>query len=539
MNLLKSVSIKYRILIIPVVAVVAFGVYLAFNGVANQSNSERLKSVQDVFFPSLEMADANLVYLERMNELYTAAVATAEAENVARAEELYAKIQENVKRQRALQPDQEDHLQSLGRSIDKYHDAARGLAEGMLKGTANMADVPGQVEQKNSLHQAATQDLKHFRDESHASFVATVQAAEETQRNAFRTGLLIAGITVTLLLLISWSIAGVVTRSLAEVADSLRDIAQGEGDLTQRLALNSRDEIGELVYWFNTFLDKLHGTIGEVIQVIAPLTQVSRDLGGVSRESERASSEQLKASQVVTVAVDEMLRTVGHVAESATRAAQAADEADGQARSGREIVNSTVAAIASVASEVSKAAEVIARLEQDAEAVGSILDVIRAIADQTNLLALNAAIEAARAGEQGRGFAVVAEEVRTLASRTQQSTREIQKVIETLQEAAASAVVVMAQSRDKTESSVSQADRTGESFQSISQGVATISDFNQQIAAATEQQQRASQAIQDQIVGIRESSEMSVRNTGQLAELSDSLQALADQLQRISGQFRV
>lgn len=539
MSWLSSTSIKHRILIIPLVAVVAFAVYLGFNGVANRSNAARLADVQNVFFPTLVMADANLVYLQRMDELYTAAVATGEAENVNKADELHKSLKANLAKQGGLQAEQRDVLANVERALDSYHETAKGLAEGMLSGSADMAKVPEQVEQKNALHTKATEQLKRFRDSSEESFNATLHAANETAANTFRTGLGVAAVTVIVLLLISWSIASLVTRSLGSVVNSLKDIAQGEGDLTVRLKQTSKDEVGELVYWFNTFVEKLHGTIGEVVNVIAPLAKVAQDLSGVSRDTERTSSEQLKSSQVVTVAVDEMLGTVTHVAESATHAAQAAEDADAQARAGRDIVGSTVASIASVASEVTKAAQVIAKLEQDAEAVGSILDVIRAIADQTNLLALNAAIEAARAGEQGRGFAVVAEEVRTLASRTQASTREIQSVIETLQEAAASAVVVMAQSREKAESSVTQADQTGESFQAISGRVATISDLNQQIAAATEEQQRSSYAIQEQISGMRQASELSVRYTTQLAQLSGALQGLAGQLQSIAGQFRV
>jgi methyl-accepting chemotaxis protein len=185
---------------------------------------------------------------------------------------------------------------------------------------------------------------------------------------------------------------------------------------------------------------------------------------------------------------------VQEVARNATEAAKAASHSDEEAQNGQAVVDRTINAIDALASEVDRAANVIHRLEQDSDKIGTVLDVIKGIAEQTNLLALNAAIEAARAGEQGRGFAVVADEVRTLASRTQQSTAEIQQMIERLQAGAQEAVSVMEDSRSRASDSVSSAQSAGQSLESITRSVASITDMNTQIASAADEQSALSHA---------------------------------------------
>ena len=330
-----------------------------------------------------------------------------------------------------------------------------------------------------------------------------------------------------------------VTKSVQQVSRSLQNIAEGEGDLTRRIDQTSNDEVGELAHWFNVFVQKLHSTIGEVVHVIPPLTEVAQDLNAVSSETSQASQRQSQSANIVSTAMDDMLGSVNNVAGNAGSAAQAANDADKEAKEGLTIVQNTVSSINDLAAEVERAAEVIVQLESDTESVGGILDVIKGIAEQTNLLALNAAIEAARAGEQGSGFAVVADEVRTLASRTQESTHEIQKVIEQLQSAAQSAVQVMSQGKEQAQKSVDQAGATGASLQAITAKVTSITDMNQQIANATEEQQRFANDIQQNVLGMRDASQSAEQNTDRVNNLSFNLQNLADQLQKVALQFRV
>ncbi|MBQ0782282.1 MAG: methyl-accepting chemotaxis protein, partial [Thalassolituus oleivorans] len=310
-------------------------------------------------------------------------------------------------------------------------------------------------------------------------------------------------------------------------------------DLTRRIEKTSQDEIGDVVDWFNQFVDKLHRSIGEVVRSTRPLASVSADLGSLTNETSQITERQSLAAEQVSGVVEEMVGSVKAVSLNASSAAKAAQEADSTAKQGRAIVNETVKSINSLAGEVERASEVIRQLESDTANVGSILDVIKGIAEQTNLLALNAAIEAARAGEQGRGFAVVADEVRTLASRTQDSTQEIQTVIEQLQAAARSAVDVMSSSKERAQTSVDQAAKTDESLQAITEKVESITTMNNQIAAATDRQEKAAYSIKENVVGIRETSEIAMASMQKVEAASKALTDISRTLQTVTDQFKV
>jgi methyl-accepting chemotaxis protein len=303
--------------------------------------------------------------------------------------------------------------------------------------------------------------------------------------------------------------------------------------------LNHRDELGDLEQWFNVFIEKLHKTIGDVIHAINPLTEVAEQLNHVSTETTRTSADQRRSSELVSKTMNDMIENVRSVALSASAAAQAAGDADKQAHDGIAIVQSNVTAINELADEVERASGVITKLESDAESVGSILGVIKDIAEQTNLLALNAAIEAARAGDQGRGFAVVADEVRTLASRTQDSTHEINAVIEQLQSAARSAVEVIDQSKEHASYSVEKALATVNSLETITTNVASITDMNNKIAVATDEQQQSAQSIENSMNNMHEASKTAESSTKKVSELSGSLHTLATQLNSVAQQFKV
>jgi methyl-accepting chemotaxis protein len=262
-------------------------------------------------------------------------------------------------------------------------------------------------------------------------------------------------------------------------------------------------------------------------------------LGSLTSETLEISANQNRATEQVSLVVEEMVTSVQAVSSNANSASEAANQADKAAKDGRDIVTKTVASINGLAEEVERAGEVIRKLEADTENVGTILDVIKGIAEQTNLLALNAAIEAARAGEQGRGFAVVADEVRTLASRTQDSTQEIQKVIEELQTAARSAVEVMGQSKHRAQTSVEQAAQTGESLAAITERVEAITEMNMQIATAAEQQERAAYSIKENVLGIKDTSETTMRSIQKVEEASSSLVDISGNLHRVTGDFKV
>jgi len=351
-------------------------------------------------------------------------------------------------------------------------------------------------------------------------------------------------ITGTLLaIFIGVTVAFVVTQGILKPIAStnkiLRDISRGDGDLTMRVNVRTRDEIGDLGNNFNTFVDKLQSLITEISQVTNQLATAAEEMATVMEQTNVGVANQKQETTMVATAISEMSATIQDVASNAEGASASAAEADVQAKQSSDIVGSTVHSITGLANEIEQSAQVIEELKVNTENIGTVLDVIKSIAEQTNLLALNAAIEAARAGEQGRGFAVVADEVRTLAQRTQQSTSEIETLIDDLQGGAEQAVHVMKQSQSRAGISVEKAQQTGESLYSITSAVETISSMNTQIATAAEQQSVVSEEIQRNVVNIQTIAEETSAGAEQTSQASLEVARLGEQLRAMVSQFKI
>jgi len=351
------------------------------------------------------------------------------------------------------------------------------------------------------------------------------------------TILVVVGVVLCILLAVLFPL--LVVRPMCQLILHLQDIAEGEGDLTVRLDEKSHDEMGQVARAFNKFINKLQGIITQVASSSTQVSTASEELSLSSKQSSELTSRQRNETEQVATAINEMTATVGEVAKSASEAARAADQSDTEATEGRQVVFKTVEAIDNLVNEVERSAQVISRLKNESETIGSVLDVIKGIAEQTNLLALNAAIEAARAGEQGRGFAVVADEVRTLAQRTQESTQEIEKMIAALQNGASEAESVMQQSRDLAHSTVEQAGHAGESLEAITRSVATIRDMNTQIASAAEEQSAVAGELNRNITNIHQVSEESEQQANSMNSACSELARMGEQLQQLVGRFKV
>lgn len=344
---------------------------------------------------------------------------------------------------------------------------------------------------------------------------------------------------ITLILGLYTLINKIIINPLTDLALKLQDIASGDGDLTARLNSEGKTEFSWVAASFNSFVKKISKTIYNINQISEQLADSAHTLSSITQKTEQDVQRQQTETTEVARAMDEMSSTVMNVSENASNASGAAYEANEEAIAGNEIVVQAVAAINSLASEVENAALVIHDLESDSKSIGEVLGVIQGIAEQTNLLALNAAIEAARAGEQGRGFAVVADEVRTLASRTQNSTEEIRQTIERLQGRAKTAAQVMEQGRTQATSSVEQAASAGDALNRINEKINTISHMNTQIATASEQQSSVTEEIKRNITNISQVSSQTAEGTHATSEASQNLMTLAEQLRSAVKQFRV
>ena len=337
---------------------------------------------------------------------------------------------------------------------------------------------------------------------------------------------------------VAWVVQRGITRRIRRVVQALRDIAEGEGDLTRRLPVSGRDEIADLAICFNTFVERLHAIIQSVSDTAREVSDKTQTVSNLSNDNEVAIKDQQTEIEQIVVAIQEMASVVEGVTESVTETADKSAQADQTARSGREVVNQTSRQIEQLAADIQSASQTIHQLQGQTESIGTVLDVIRGVAEQTNLLALNAAIEAARAGEQGRGFAVVADEVRTLASRTQSSTTEIQEMIERLQEGAKIAVTKMAEGTRQAGASVEKAGEASKSLEEITALVTVISDHTNQVAAASEEQSQSTHQIADIINNVSQVAEATAessseinRHTSGLAERAEHLTSLVKRFQ--------
>ncbi|PKG82061.1 methyl-accepting chemotaxis protein [Colwellia sp. 75C3] len=385
----------------------------------------------------------------------------------------------------------------------------------------------------------------HFVEDGKPNELGTVHlyisnAPIESELSALAITAIVKGVLLAVFLVLFLFIifSKLVTSPLSEVADALENIARGEGDLTQRIRVKRDDEIGKVSDSFNHFAEKIQSLVQSIQTSVQHTSNVSSQVCSASEASKgHLQNQQLETDQVAA-AITQMSSSAKEIAGNVQSTASAADMASNNAKEVSSIIVDSIDSIKELSLHLDEATSVVGSLEKDVDGIVSVLDVIRGIADQTNLLALNAAIEAARAGEQGRGFAVVADEVRALASRTQESTSEIQKTIEKLQLGAKSAVKVMEKSQLKSQESVKGAESSGESINSILTSTVEINDMASHIESAVNEQSTVAEELNENINRIVSSGHSSLEQLEEMTQHSRSLQDNADELSALAQQFK-
>jgi methyl-accepting chemotaxis protein len=407
-------------------------------------------------------------------------------------------------------------LKAYQSAVDQYRDAQAASKEALATMTKEGQDLLDLSAQLN-----ADQYKKREAESSKAKSTLTL-------------------VTVLALLfgvLAAWVITRQIVAPLRQTLSIVERVASG--DLSHDLAIDRRDEMGQLQTSIQRMTVNLRQLIGGIRDGVTQIASAAEELSAVTEQTSAGVNSQKVETDQVATAMHEMTATVQEVARNAEEASEAAVAADQQAREGDRVVNEAITQIERLASEVGNSTEAMNELKRESDKIGSVLDVIKSVAQQTNLLALNAAIEAARAGEAGRGFAVVADEVRSLAQRTQKSTEEIEQLIAGLQSGTQQVATIMDNSRELTVSSVELTRRAGSSLENITKTVSAIQAMNQQIAAAAEEQSATAEEINRSILNVRDVSEQTSAASEETAASSVELARLGNHLQVMVSKFKV
>lgn len=422
-----------------------------------------------------------------------------------------------------------DNIQGL---MQHYQNSFTELVtNAQLKGLNSKQGVLGAM--RSAVHETESL-LKQISQDLNATIEAELGSMDTFEQITSAIGVVLAMLVLATL---AWLAIGIL-RPMRELANTMTQAAN-ENNLTLRMTISSQDEIGETSQAFNSMLEKFQASLGQVNGSSTQIAAASEEMSAITLQTTQGLQEQQLQTEELASAMNQMAITVQEVAENAVEAANGAELAIAESDTGRQIVNTTTETINSLSESISRASSAIQKVEGDSEKVGTVLEVISGIAEQTNLLALNAAIEAARAGEQGRGFAVVADEVRTLASRTQGATQEIQLMIESLQKGTREAVQLMSESSVFSQNGVEQTLKAGDALVGIVNAVSTINDMNIQIASAAEEQGTVAKEINCNVSSISEVASQTTENAEQTNHASRDLALLADELHTLVTQFKI
>ncbi|UST83304.1 methyl-accepting chemotaxis protein [Pseudomonas siliginis] len=418
---------------------------------------------------------------------------------------------------------------ALSSQLEEAHSGMRRYREVLM-------EVAGLFEQKQNMREQVDQESKAM-DKIMSGLMDTQQRlAHEDQHSAFIQMAVLTALALVIGLLASLVISRQITAPLALTVDLARRIAKG--DLTVQARSARKDELGDLQNAMQEMAQNLNTLVQGIGNGVTQISTSAEKLSAMSEQTSAGVRQQKSEVDQVATAMHEMASTVQEVARNTTDASAAATLADQQARHGSTVVKQATVQISELAMAIEELGGAMNVLTQDSEQIGKVIDVIKAVAEQTNLLALNAAIEAARAGEQGRGFAVVADEVRSLAQRTQDSTKEIEALIVTLQQGTQAAATLMTSSRERTLDTVVLAQKAELAITEINQSIGTIQEMSLQISAAAEQQSAVADEINRSIVSVRDVADQSAVASEESAAATIELASLGQDLQRMTAHFR-
>lgn len=540
--MLKNLSLSLKFALPPAIALIGLVLFVIYTSVQLANNDERLVNLETHSFPTLEKADAVIFQFSRLPGLFNNAVAAGEEEILSEAQKVLKEIEQKQQELDVLvrgNPTGSQELAAWKAAIGNYAGNAMSASQQLIKGSASFEDLSPNLARMATDLGSAEKLGTAFRTNAYEEFRTTLAQTRTDNATTTQVGFALSIILIALVTLSSLMVIRGIMANIRGVIASLQGIAKGDGDLTRRVQVESADEIGEMIQLFNGFLDKLQGTIRQIIDSVSPLGDMSKELYRLTQGAEENARSQQGHTDSISRDIQNM---TGSIQEVAQRSQQASDEAGAAARQANQARDNIVglsSSISDLGSSVMGAVKAMEQLEEETQQVGSVLTVIRSIAEQTNLLALNAAIEAARAGEQGRGFAVVADEVRNLAQKTAASTAEIQNIIQRLQNSANSVLSVMTENGSKAQSSIERSTLANQTLETIASVVNHINELNAGIAQLTQEQIGLSSSIQQDTQVLQQDAQATANGAESTARLGEQLVSTGDHLRAATAQFRV
>lgn len=511
MQWLINISIKYKIMLVSLLGIIGFVIYFAFNYFVTVENSARLERIKSVYFPALEKTDANIVNLDKIKEILNTAVGSAELDLVDEADAIAASTKNNFRQIAELSSELNAPARRLDKLFADYYKAVKYLTKGMIEESLAGDEINPAVERMNKSLQVFDEEIKSFREENYRQFTRNIDDANLDSLQALMLGLIMGLVTIGVLTLTGYIIISMIAGNLANVISTLEEMASGQGDLTKRLQSNSSDEIGDLVNWFNTFVDKLHNIIRDVSISTETIATGSKELVRGNNDLSNRTVEQSASLEETSATMEEMTSSVKQNAESANQTNLLANSAREQAAKGSEIATEAVAAMREI--------------NKSSDQISEIIGVIDDIAFQTNLLALNAAVEAARAGDQGRGFAVVATEVRNLAQRSASAAKEIKTLI--------------TDSAGKVKVGSDLVDESGQALEQIKEAVKQVLDYAAEIAAAGKEQADGIDQVNSAVVSLDQITQQNAALVEEATSASRLMEEQAENLMDLMSFFKV